>query len=315
MSTHWSERSEGGGRFALSLIRNFGLAFGRTPARLLLYPITLYFFLRRGPERRASRAFLKRALGRPATIWDVLRHLHAFASTILDRVFLLAESFRRFDIRVHGLDNLIERLRPDRGLLLLGAHIGSFEVLRILSLERPDLRVRVVLDKAQTPAMTDLLHSLNPAIAETVIDASAGSTHVVLALKEAADNGALIALLADRARPQEPTRPVAFMGQSASFPVAPYLIASALEIPVVLCFGLYRGGNRYDLYFEAFAERVVIPRREREAQLCGYLHRYAERLEHYTRIAPYNWFNFYDFWHDDYEAGAVRVDRTGERSV
>jgi predicted LPLAT superfamily acyltransferase len=24
--------------------------------------------------------------------------------------------------------------------------------------------------------------------------------------------------------------------------------------------------------------------------------RYVERLEHYCRLAPYNWFNFYDFW-------------------
>lgn len=299
MSAHWSEREEGGGRFALALIRNFGLVFGRTLARLVLYPITLYFFFRRGPERRASRAFLTRALGRPATNRDVMRHIHAFASTILDRVFLLAESFRRFDIRVHGLDSLVERLRPDRGLLLLSAHVGSFEALRVLSLQRPDLHVRVVLDKAQTPALTDLLHSLNPTIAQTVIDASAGGTNVVLALKEAADRGALIALLADRARPQEPTRQVEFMGAPAPFPVAPYLIASALEVPVVLCFGLYRGGNRYDLYFEPFADRIAIPRRERETQLGGYLRRYAERLEHYTRLDPYNWFNFYDFWHDD----------------
>ena len=27
--------------------------------------------------------------------------------------------------------------------------------------------------------------------------------------------------------------------------------------------------------------------------------RYADRLEHYTRLAPDNWFNFYDFWGED----------------
>jgi len=26
------------------------------------------------------------------------------------------------------------------------------------------------------------------------------------------------------------------------------------------------------------------------------MQRYAERLEHYARLAPYNWFNFYPFW-------------------
>src|SRR5690606_36154379 len=61
----WKQRPEGGGRFAIWLIRSIALRLGRAPARLLLYPITLYFLLVRGPERRASRAYLARVLGRP----------------------------------------------------------------------------------------------------------------------------------------------------------------------------------------------------------------------------------------------------------
>jgi predicted LPLAT superfamily acyltransferase len=29
------------------------------------------------------------------------------------------------------------------------------------------------------------------------------------------------------------------------------------------------------------------------------MQRYADRLEHYCRLAPYNWFNFHDFWQSD----------------
>ncbi len=63
-------------------------------------------------------------------------------------------------------------------------------------------------------------------------------------------------------------------------------------------FGLYRGGNRYDLYFETFAEHIVhpAPRARRAAATSGRA-QFAARLEHYTRLDPYNWFNFYDFWH------------------
>lgn len=296
-ATAWTKRPEGGGRFAIWLIRGIALKLGRWPARLLLWPITLYFFLRRGPERRASRDYLARVLPHPPGAFDVLRHLHAFASTILDRVFMLTEQFRRFfDIRTHGLEQLHRALDDNRGAILLGAHVGSFEALRVLSLERPDIVVRAVLDTGQNPAITEMLNALNPAIAQTVIDASQEGTAIVLAIKEEVERNAVVTLLGDRARPGELAVPVQFLGDTAWFPASPWLIAAALRTPVVVCFGMYRGGNRYDLHFETFASLVEIPRRERQAALARYVQRYADRLAHAVREAPLNWFNFYDFW-------------------
>lgn len=296
MSKHWSEHHEGGGRFALWLIFNIGLKCGRLCGRALLYPITLYFFLRRTGERRASYAYLQRVFGKPATTWMVMRHIHCFSSTILDRIYLLSEDLRKFDIRTFGLDELHAQMLPDRGTLLLGAHVGSFEVLRVLSLKRPDVTVRVVLNTRQTPVMTELLHALNPAIANNVIDASRPGHEVVFALHDAMQDGSLATLLGDRARPGEASIEVEFLGAPAKFPVAPFLIASMLKVPIVLCLGLYRGGRSYDLVFETLAEQLDLPRRGREAELRAFVQRYAERLEHHVRAHPYNWFNFYDFW-------------------
>lgn len=300
MSAHWKQRPEGGGRFALSLIRGIARWCGRAPARLLLLPITLYFLLVRGPERRASRAFLARLHGRPAGLWQVARHIHCFASTILDRVFLLSERFRRFDIEVHGLDDLHRQIDKGRGVLLFGSHHGSFEVLRVLSRERPDVRVRVVMDRGQNAVITQLLEALCPDIAATVIDAAQSGPAITLAIKDATDAGALVGLLVDRARPGEPARRVDFLGDPAPFPVAPFLIGAALKVPVVLSFGLYLGGSRYAMHFETFAEDAVdVPRQGRAEALAALQARYAARLEHYVRLAPYNWFNFYDFWQAD----------------
>lgn len=309
MSTSWKQRPEGGGRFALWLIRAIGLYGGRGFARLCLYPITVYFLIVRGPERRASRAYLTRVLGRPATLLEVARHIHIFACTILDRVFLLSEPLQRFDVRVHGIDDLHRAMGQGRGVLLFGAHHGSFEVLRVLAQTRPEVCVRPVLDKGHSAILTQLLDALNPQIAESVIDAGQDGTTILLAIKQAADEGALIGLLADRAQPGESALRLPFLGEPAPFPTAPASIAAALRIPVVLCFGLYRGARRYDLHFEAFSEGLVLPRGQRREALTAALTRYAQRLEHYVRLAPYNWFNFYDFWHADALADTFAVDR------
>jgi predicted LPLAT superfamily acyltransferase len=314
---HWAERREGGSRVAMWLFRTIALRCGRGATRTLLYPITLYFFLRRGYERRVSYAFLERARGRKATAWQVIRHFHHYAATTLDRVFLLGERFTRFDVRVEGLRELTSRMQPDRGVLLLGAHVGSFEVLRVLATERPDVKVCAVLDTQKTPAMTELLHALNPAVARNVIDASRSGTEIVLALGEALREGGLVTLLADRAREHEATVVVDFMGAPAAFPTAPFLIGALLKVPVVLCFGLYRGGKRYDLYFEPFADELSLPRRARKTELRAVVQRYATRLEHHVRQDPYNWFNWHDFWNpEDFDCDEPAVgDRDLAESV
>lgn len=299
MNADWKQRPEGGGRFALGMIIGLARLFGGRLARALLLPITLYFLIVRGPERSASRAYLSRALGRPAGLWNAARHIHCFAATLVDRVLLLSGHMHMFDVHIHGVEAVHERLDSGRGLLLFGSHLGSFEVLRVLARRRPEYVIRVVLDKGHNPAMTQLLDALDPTIAAGVIDAAQDGPSLVLAIKQAVEDGALVALLVDRTRPGEPSLPAPFLGRMAQFPTAPWLIASVLQVPVMLAFGLYRGGRRYDLLFEPFSDGSAIPRPQRTQALGALIQRYAARLEHYARQAPYNWFNFYDFWTAD----------------
>ena len=299
MKQEWIERPEGGTAFGLKLITGFALAFGRTAARVLLYPITVYFLLRRGPERRASREYLQQITGREVSLWQVAQHIYCFAAVTLDRVFLLSERFKRFEVRTFGLDQLRQAWGQGHGVLLLGAHLGSFEALRVLAEFRSDLQVRVVIDIEQNRKLSQVLNALNPKLAKSVINARQEGTATALTIKEALDEKSLVTLLADRARPGNQVMTVDFLGRPAPFPTSPWQLAAALKVPVVLCFGLYRGGNRYDLHFEAFADQLKLERAHRDAQLRQTIQRFADAVAHHARSAPYNWFNFYDFWRAD----------------
>ncbi|PJJ96715.1 acyltransferase [Lysobacteraceae bacterium NML91-0213] len=310
MSAQWKRRREAGAQWAVAAISAIGRHGGRSFARLVLYPVSLYFLWRRPEERRDSRDYLSRVHGRRATTAEVFRHILTFSQTILDRLFLLSEDMRRFDVRTDGLHELHRHLDGGRGVLLFGSHLGSFEVLRVLSRQRPDVPIRVVLDRAHSASVTALLEQINPEMAATVIDAGQEGPAIMLAIQQAAAEGAMIALLVDRTQPGEPSVSVPFLGAPARFPLAPWLIAAVLKIPVVLAFGLYRGGNRYDLLFELFSDGIEVPRRERAAALPALIARYAARLEDRVRDAPYNWFNFYDFW----ERGDDGVDPSADRA-
>jgi hypothetical protein len=66
--------------------------------------------------------------------------------------------------------------------------------------------------------------------------------------------------------------------------------------------GLYLGGNRYHIHFERLADFTATRGTEREAAVTAAISAYADRLSHYCRLAPYNWFNFFDFWGPEAQA-------------
>lgn len=296
MSRAWLQQAERGSPLALRIILWVALNLGRRASRALLYPITAYFLLFAPQSRRHSRRYLRRVLGREPRLTDLARHLHSFAAVTLDRVFLLAGKDACLDIRVHDRETFLEHVDSGRGAILLGAHLGSFEALRALAVGKYDFPVRVLMYSDHNQGITRVLEALNPGVAASVIPL--GRTETLIQARECLDRGELIATLGDRVAESDKTVACNFLGDTARFPQGPLLLAAVLRVPVILCFGLYRGGNRYDIVFEPFAETIEAPRGQRDEALAQWVQRYADRLEARVREAPYNWFNFYDFWDD-----------------
>ena len=298
MTTGWLDRPEGGSARAIRLLILATRVLGRSVSRLALIPITVYFLVRRGPERRASRGYLARALGRSPTIIDVARHFFYFASVTLDRIFMLTGQLEKFDINLVGLEGIHAAMSRGKGVLLVGAHAGSFDALRAISQRYNDVSCKVILDVEHSPVLSRILNSLNPELARSIINPRQNPTRVVLEIAQALHDGALVTMLGDRARPGNATISVRFLGAEADFPAAPWQIAAALHVPVVLVIGLYRGGNRYDLHFVDLFDEIRAERHQRPEQIRSAAQRFADHLEELVQQEPYNWFNFYEFWKD-----------------
>jgi predicted LPLAT superfamily acyltransferase len=297
----WSHQRERSNLVTLRLMAWIALHLGRPVARALLVPITWYFLLFSPGPKRQTRRYLRRALGREPGWADHYRQVHHFASVVLDRIYLARGARERFELQVHGGELVHELLAEGRGAFMLGAHVGSFEVLHAVG-KGQQLPVAMVMYPDNARLIQTVLQAVAPQSALEII--AIGRPGSTLAIRDWLDRGGLIGALGDRLPPgphRSDARRLPFLGTPAAFSDGPLRLAQVLRRKVMFMVGLYRGGKRYEVRFELLADFTQAPADPagREAQLQAALADYVRRLEALCREAPYNWFNFHDFWNED----------------
>ena len=291
----WLTQRERGALLGIRLVFWMATAFGREPMRQFVRLIALWYFAFDARLRAASRDYLARLHGRPAHGREVYNHLLRFARVTLDRAFLLLGQRGTFVVSRTGHHHLEQLADARQGAVLLGAHLGSFEAMRAGAANHR-LPLNIVGHFENARMINALLEQLDPAKAARVLHVGKDPFGFAMSVSERLANGEMVAILADRVGLNDKQTEVQFLGSRAAFPTGPFLLASLLKCPVYLVFGLYFEPNRYELFCEPFAERIELPRARRAEALTEVVQRYADRLEHYTRRAPDNWFNFYPFW-------------------
>ncbi len=289
----WRSSAERGSILGIRAVLWLTTAFGRAPARLLVRVLALYYTAFSGAAREATRVYLAHS-GQPITFGRVYTQILRFAQVTLDALFFVSGKTEPFRITQNGHHHLEELRRERRGAILLGAHVGSFYAMRAKS-GAEDLPLYAVVYTKHAQRINKVLAEIDPESNARLLQMGEG-VDFMLKIRELLEQGALIALLGDRVGADGRAVEVDFFGEKARFPTGPYILAATLKCPVYLTFGLYHDPDHYELFCEPFAERVELPRKDRQAALTQYAQRYAEHLEGFCRRAPDNWFNFYDFW-------------------
>ncbi len=295
----WREIPEVGTIAGLRLVIAMCDLFGRRLTRVFVSLLAFYYGLLSRRARRSSRDYLRR-MQLPHGFWQVSAHIRCFAHTVLDRAYFVRDRFEPFEINYDGHEHLVRLLDNGKGAVLLGAHIGSFEAMRAQSVAL-NVPITVIGDFSNAPRINAVLQRINPHVNTRLLQITPGSVEFALRIREVIERGELVAILGDRTGHGK-TIEVDFLGARARFAAGPYLLAATLRCPIYLAVALHHAPNRYDLYCEPFAEEVRLPRENRQPALEAYAQRYARRLEHFCRLGPHNWFNFFPFWPEGHDA-------------
>lgn len=288
-------------RFALRVYE----LLGRRVVQAMLYPIAAYFFLRER-SRGASRDYLarvwahpegRRHLPGPPGPFTPFRHYLEFATQILDRMVMWMGGLAELRMDHSGSEHLFALQREGRGALLIGAHLGSYDMPRQLAGDY-GLTLNVVMFTAHAERINRFFEQLDPTSRVRVLSLEPGSLRTAFAIKACIDRGELVAVLADRLPPGGGETPVRidFLGREMAFPLSPFLLACMLGCPVFLSLCLRKGDAHYETVVRPIGGGVKIPRREREKAAEELARTWVRSLEEACLEHPYQWFNFYDVW-------------------
>lgn len=309
-ATHWAALGESTFVAGIRLLAWVHRCFGRTPFRALLLPVLGWMLLARPSARRASRQYLERlqatsgALGHAPRARDVLRHFAAFGETLLDK--LLATSGRYPFERVH-VDGALPHTADGRGGVIVTAHIGCLELCQALAERQAGLELAVLVHTRHAERFNALLRRLHPARRIELLQVTELDPASAERLGALVARGGWVAIVGDRV-PVQASKTVerAFLGRPAPWPVGAYVLAALWRCPLVFM-ACVRQGDRHRLLLRCLSARVELPRRERAAALDALVADYVALIEGLLVEAPFEWFNFFDFWAQPAGTGSPRT--------
>lgn len=295
----WSSRSVGASwqhRFFYILIR----LGGRRVAYLMLYFVVLYYMLLRADQRKKTQYYLRRRFPENSALqrWFQSYQMSLeLGKVLVDRAAVGILGSEVLRVSLQGREALLELLHEGRGVILLTAHVGCWQVAMV-ALRFLNTRVNLLMHREEGDVDRHFFEHGGGESPFHIIDPRdylGGTLEMIGALKR----GEVLSVMGDRMLGSDRNSvPVEFLGAEIAVPYSAYKIASATGAPIAV---LLTSKSSYSGYGMELAGVIRVPEtlgREREAYR-PYAQVFAELLEGYTKKYPFQFFNFYDMWNND----------------
>lgn len=312
-ATHWMNVKERRGFSGMKLLWKLYRWGGRPLFAVIGWPVTGVFYLTGTAAKKASEKFLTRVYeertrrGLPTETLSGLTHFRAFTMSMLDRLAAWVGDLTLWkDVDFADDESrklLCEPPADGRGKLVLVSHLGVAEATRALAQHDRAVPVWALVYDEHAPRFKAMLEDVAPDASRHIIAVNHLGVDTAARLEEAIARGEWVAIAADRTPNDQSSRgsrtaTASFLGHDAPFPVGPFVLANLLKCDVVTLFAV-RVGDKLLISCRPFASEIQLPRKTRDEALAQYASQWAKTLEDQAVAHPYQWFNFYDFWHED----------------
>ncbi|HRK63102.1 MAG TPA: hypothetical protein PLN53_01845 [Terricaulis sp.] len=313
-AANWAALKERGAAWGPATLGFIYRIFGRGFCVVAMAPVILYFFATGARQRRASLDYLRRVWAfsgrqRRPGLWHALRHFFAFGESLVDRFGAWLGQVDR--VHVDAIDGgPFDAMREDkRGALILSAHVGATEIVRAIASRYQRRPISIVIHSPHAAGYNQLIQRFAPQSQVSLIQAADFGIGAAVAISAAIERGEWVVMMGDRmpiSGGEGRSITVDFLGAPARFPQGPFVMAAALRCPIYTLFCVRQdGGHKAEVAL--LSDGVAAPKSQRAAALAALVERYARALEPLLQAAPYQWFNFYDYWAAQGDGGGART--------
>jgi predicted LPLAT superfamily acyltransferase len=293
----WSGKSKGG-KFGYGF---FIFLLKHTNIKIVYFFVRFvaFYFLLTADKKPGLFYFQKiHGYSKLKALKSIYQNYFIFGQVLIDKISVLSGIDNPFSYNFAGEEHLRKMATDKTGGLLVGAHIGNWEVAGQL-LKRLEVKINIVMYEAEHQKVKEILEQNNIVSEATIIPIKDDYSHL-FKIKEAFVNKEIVVMHGDRFLPGTNTMTLPFLGKPAKFPTGPLYLASKNGIPVSFVYAMKETSTHYHFYATK-AKQYPYPTKikNRQQELKTMLKDYLDSLEIVVKKYPLQWFNYYPFWEEE----------------
>jgi KDO2-lipid IV(A) lauroyltransferase len=194
-------------------------------------------------------------------------------------------------VTVHGWHNYEDALNKGKGVILVTAHLGSFDITAQI-LASHSVKTTVVVEAQEPAALFDHVTSLRKSNGLTFVPVQPG---VLSTIMQTLDRGETVGLVCDRDITRDGFKST-FFGEETTIPVGAVRIAMRTGAAIVPAFNFRRNGSSYEAYVEPALDII----NDGDDAVANNMQQLIGVMERFIRTCPEQWVVLSPIWEHGY---------------
>lgn len=297
----WYElKEQSAGTKRLMLLWYIYKLFGKKMVKLVVFFVTLFSFLGAKENKKSSKKYLK-IVGIKPTNFNVFKHFLSYSYSLVDRIESFSNNFPIEKLIFEDEEikaKMVEDLKKGKGVFFICNHLGNVDILRSFifsDIHKNCTEVCVFLSKEQCKVFNQFIENIGVKFTTDVVPFPIEDIDIntSIELEERLNKGAIVFIAGDRISANSINFETNFLSHKVEFPIGTFKLAQMMNVATYFVSAIKIKGDKYSIHLKKFTQKET-----KKETLSSMQSEFVSFLEEKTKLAPYQFYHFYDMFAD-----------------